>query len=106
MLGHIFLVDFIHCIYIIKKLHAHTSWEFMLVLIRHGSIARVITYDLRNASSVQYQVKESNHHEHDYPPICMHSGDVRWVYVELQQLRETYSVKAETFANLTVRFHV
>ena len=32
----------------------------------------------------------------------MHSGDVRWVYVELQQLRETYSVKAETFANVTL----
>ena len=28
------------------------------------------------------------------------------VYVELQQLRETYSVKAETFANVTVRLHV
>ena len=35
----------------------------------------------------------------------MHWGDVRWVYVELQQLRETYSVKAETFANVTVRLH-
>ena len=55
---------------------------------------------------VQCQVKESNHHEHDYLPICMHSGDVRWVYVELQQLRETYSVKAETFAIVTVRLHV
>ena len=55
---------------------------------------------------VQYQVKEYNHHEHDYPPICMHWGDVRWVYVELQQLRETYSVKAETFANVTVCLHV
>ena len=43
MLGHIFPVDFIHCIYIIKKLHAHTSREFMLVLIRHESMARVIT---------------------------------------------------------------
>ena len=43
MLGHIFPVDFIHCIYIIKKLHAHTSREFILVLIRHGSIARVTT---------------------------------------------------------------
>ena len=40
MLGHIFPVDFIHCIYIIKKLHAHTSREFSVVLIRHGSIAR------------------------------------------------------------------
>ena len=35
----------------------------------------------------------------------MHWGDVRWVYVELQQLRETYSVKAETVANVTVRLH-
>ena len=43
MLGHIFPVDFIHCIYIIKKLHAHTSREFIFALIRHGSIARVIT---------------------------------------------------------------
>ena len=25
MLGHIFPVDFIHCIYIIKKLHAHVT---------------------------------------------------------------------------------
>ena len=51
---------------------------------------------------VQYQVKEYNHHEHDHPLICMHWRDVRWVYVELQQLRETYSVKAETFENVTV----
>ena len=39
----IFTDDFIHCIYIIKKLHAHTSREFILVLRRHGSIARVTT---------------------------------------------------------------
>ena len=103
MLGHIFPVDFIHCFYIIKKLHAYTSREFILVLIRHGSIA---SGSSECKHCVQYQVKESNHHEHDYPPICMHSGDVRWVYVELQQLRETYSVKAETFANVTVRLHV
>ena len=106
MLGHIFPVDFIHCIYIIKKLHAHTSREFILVLIRHGSIARVITISGMQALCIKYQVKEYNHHEHDYPPICMHSGEVRWVYVELQQLRETYSVKAETFANVAVRLHV
>ena len=43
MLGHIFPVDFIHCIYIIKKLHAHMSQKFILVLIRHESIARVTT---------------------------------------------------------------
>ena len=36
----------------------------------------------------------------------MHWVDVRWVYVELQQLRETYSVKADTFANVTVLLHV
>ena len=107
MLGHIFPVDFIHCIYIIKKLHAHTSREFILVLIRHGSIARVITISgMQALCTVSNQIKESNHHEHDYPPICMHSGDVRWVYVELHQLRETYSVKADTFANVTVRLHV
>ncbi len=54
--------------------------------------------------SVQYQINEANnHHEHDYPPICKHLGDVRWVYVKLQQLRKTYSVKPETFANVTVR---
>ena len=106
MLGHIFLVDFIHCIYIIKKLHAHTSREFILVLIRHGSIVRVTTISGMQALCTEYQVKESNHHEHDYPPICMHWGDVRWVYVELLQLRETYSVEAETFANVTVRLHV
>ena len=106
MLRHIFPVDFIHCIYIIKKLHAHTSREFILVLIRHGSIARVTTISGMQALCIQYQVKESNHYEHDYPLICMHWGDVRWVYVELQQLRETYSVKAETFANVTVRLHV
>ena len=103
MLGHIFPVDFIHCIYIIKKLHAQTSRELILVLIRHGSIA-MITRSAECKHCVQYQVKEYNHHEHDYPPICMHSGDVRWVYVE--QLRGTYSVKAETFANVTVRLHV
>ena len=31
------------CIYTNKKLHAHTSREFILVLIRHGCIARVTT---------------------------------------------------------------
>ena len=51
-------------------------------------------------------VKETNHHEHDYPPICINLGDVRWLYVKLQQLTETYSVKGETFANVTVRLHV
>ena len=60
---------------------------------------------------VQYQVKETSHHEHDSPPISVHLGDVRWVYVKLQQLRETYSVKADTFANAlyvlqTLRLHV
>ena len=107
MLGHIFPVDFIHCIYIIKKLDAHTSpsREFILVLIRHGGIARITTISGMQAL-YSIKSKEYNHHEHDYPPICMQSGDVRWVYVELQQLRETYSVKAETFANVTVRLHV
>ena len=54
MLGHIFPVDFIHCIYIIKKLHAHTSREFILVLIRHGSIATVTTI------SVVYSIKSKS----------------------------------------------
>ena len=93
MLGHKFPVDFIHCIYIIKKLHAHTLREFMLVLIRHGGIARVTTISGMQALCT-VSTQRSNHHEHDYPPFCMHSGDVRWVYVVLQQLRETYSVKA------------
>ena len=43
MLKHILRVDLFDCIYIIKKLHAHVSLEFMLGLIRHGSIARVTT---------------------------------------------------------------
>ncbi len=51
---------------------------------------------------VQYQGKNNKHHEHDSsPPICIHLGDVRWVYVKLEQLRDTYSMKAETFANVT-----
>ena len=106
MLGHIFPVDFIHCIYIIKKLHAHTSREFILVLIRHGSIARGTTISGMQALCTVSSQRVFNHHEHDYPQICMQWGDVRWVYVELQQLRETYSVKAETFANVTVHLHV
>ena len=53
-----------------------------------------------------YQVKETNHHEHDFLQICIHLGDVRLVYVKLQQLREIYSLKAETFANVTQRPHV
>ena len=56
-------------------------------------------HDQRNASIV-YSIKSKS-------LIITNSGDVRWVYVELQQLRETYSVKAETFANVTVlRLHV
>ena len=55
---------------------------------------------------VQYKVKETNHYEHDSPPICIHLSDVRWVYMKLQQLTETYYVKAETFAIVTVRPHV
>ena len=84
MLGHIFPVDFINWIYIIMKLHAHMSREFILVLIRHGSIARGTTISGMQALCT---VSSHNHHEHDYPPIGMHWGDVRWVYVELQQLR-------------------
>ena len=56
----------------------------MLMLIRHGSIANY------------------------YPQICrpIHSDDVRWIYVNLQQLGEKYSANAHTFANVTVKPHV
>ena len=78
----------------------HTSCEFILVLIRHGSIASITMISIMQVLCTVYQVKATNHHEHDSPPICIHLGDVRWVYVKLQQLRETYSVKTETFACL------
>ena len=69
------------------------------------SIARVTTISgMQALCTVSSQ--RINHHDHDYPPICIHVGDVRWVYVKLQQLKETYSMKTETFANVTVRLHV
>ena len=46
----------------------------MLVLIRHGSIASVTTISVMQVVYVQNQVKETNHHEHDSPPICIHLG--------------------------------
>ena len=65
MLGHIFPVDFIHCIYIIKKLHAHVTGIYFGPDTSRG--------------------------------YCQGNHDQR---------NETYSVKAETFANVTVRLHV
>ena len=40
MLKQIFPVELFDCIYKIK-LHAHKTWEFILVLIRHERIANV-----------------------------------------------------------------
>ena len=40
----------------------HASWEFILVLIRHGSIASVTTISGMQTYCVQYQVKETNMH--------------------------------------------
>ena len=106
MLGHIFPVDFIHCIYIIKKLHAHTSREFIFGADTSREYCQG-NHDQRNASMV-YSIKSKSiiiTNMIIHQSVCI-GVMVLWVYVELQQLRETYSVKAETFANVTVRLHV
>ena len=74
-------------------------------LVRHGRISSETTIS-RMQVLCTYQVKETNHHEHDSLPICIHLGDVRLDFVKLQQSRETYYVKAETFANVIVHPHV
>ena len=48
MLIHIFLVDLFDCISAMKKVRTHKSWQFILKVIRHGSIAKVTTSIMHN----------------------------------------------------------